>query len=338
VLDWEGVKQMRLREEAEPSLRPGWVVIDVKAVGICGSEIAAFTGGNELRKPPLVMGHEFSGTVSGVGERVPAAWMGKTVTVNPLISCQTCRFCRDGERHLCPERQIVGVHLPGAFAEKVAVPVSNCFPVTSPLSGALVEPLATGLRSVERSGVRAGDDALVFGAGMIGLASAKLLRARGALRCVVVDTISSRLAWASKWGATQTINASKDDVGGVLKELAPEGFDCVVDAVGASQTRIQSITAARRGGRVVFVGLHETNTELPSNYIIRNEIEIMGTFAYSDDDFRRALALVEGNFVDTSGGWLDVRSLASGQAAFTEQATGPGTYSKIILRPSLQGE
>jgi threonine dehydrogenase-like Zn-dependent dehydrogenase len=324
---------MQIQDTSRPVAEPGWVTLDVKAVAICGSEIASFLGKNELRKPPLVMGHEFSGIVIEVGEGVSADWIGKLVAVNPIVSCQHCRFCRSGQRQLCLERKIVGVNFPGGFAEQAAVPVSDCFPVTNRLIGALIEPLACGLRAVERSGVQPGDSTLVFGAGMIGLATVKLLRARGALKCVVVDTVPSRLEWASKWGATTTVNASNEDVAGVAKRLAPEGFDCVVDAVGHGQTRSNGVAAVRRGGRVVLVGLHENLTSIPGNDIVRNETEILGSFAYADDDFRRALVLAEDGFVDTRGGWMDVRPLESGQDAFAEQATGPARYSKIILEP-----
>lgn len=333
ALVWDAVEHMQMSDVPEPRLRPGWVVLNVKAAGICGSEIAGFLGKNELRKPPLVMGHEFSGIVTETGEAVPSEWMGRTVAVNPVTSCEVCRYCRTGNRHLCPERKIIGVNTPGAFADKVAVPVSNCVLVKDALSGALVEPLATGFRSIERSGVDTGDSAAVFGAGLIGLSSAKFLRAKGAVDCVVVDTIQSRLEWALKWGATLTINASKENVAAKLKELCPGGFDCIVDAAGAEQTRNLSIGAVRRGGRVVFVGLHENMTKIPGNDIVRNETEIVGSFGYSDDNFRRTAALAEHGMFDLSGGWLDVRPLSSGQDAFVEQAKGPGTYSKIILQP-----
>ena len=333
VLVWEDIERMSLNDSSRPEAKPGWVVLDVEAAGICGSEISSFLGKNELRKPPLVMGHEFSGTVAEVGEGVSPDWVGKHVVVNPLVTCGTCRYCRSGEKQLCPERKIVGVNYPGGFAELASVPVSSCWPVTDLLRAALIEPLACGVRASRRSESQLGDSTLVFGVGMIGLSIIKLLRARGVSQCIAVDTIPSRLKWARLWGATDTIDASTEDVTEATKRLVPHGLDCVIDAVGHPKTRAQGLGMLRRGGRAVFVGLHSDETSLRGNAIVRDESEIVGSFAYSDDDFRRAVALAEGEFIDMSGGWLDVRPLAAGQEAFVEQAKGPAPFSKILLRP-----
>ncbi len=333
ALTWDVIGHMSFGEVPEPESRPAWAVVEVEAAGICGSEISSFLGKNELRRPPLVMGHEFSGTIVKVGEGVAPDWVGKRVVVNPLVTCGHCRFCRNGERQLCVERKIVGVDFPGGFAERVSVPVSSCTQVTDLLKAAVIEPLACGVRAVRRSEAQPGDSSLVFGAGMIGLSIIKLLRIRGVSQCVAVDTVESRLQSAKAWGATATIDASKEDPAEAAKNLAPGGFDSVLDAVGHKKTRAQSQILARRGGRVIFVGLHEDEVALRGNAIVRNETEILGTFAYSDDDFRRAVALAEGGIIETAGGWLDVRPLKSGHEAFVEQAMGPAPFSKIVLEP-----
>jgi threonine dehydrogenase-like Zn-dependent dehydrogenase len=330
---WEALKQMSPREAPKPEAKPGWVVLDVEAAGICGSEISSFLGKNELRKPPLVMGHEFSGVVVEVGDGASSNLIGKPVVVNPLVTCGVCRFCRSGDRQLCLERKIIGVDYPGGFAERTAAPASSCLQVTDLIKAAMVEPFACGVRAVRRSEAQLGDRTLVFGAGMIGLSIIKLLRTRGVSQCIAVDTVASRLKWAKLWGATDTIDASKEDPAEAAKGIAPAGLDCVVDAVGHAQTRAQSLTMIRRGGRVVFVGLHSDETSLHGNAIVRSESEILGSFAYSDDDFRRAVSLSEEGLIDTSGGWLDQRPLAAGQDAFVEQATGPAPFSKILLKP-----
>jgi threonine dehydrogenase-like Zn-dependent dehydrogenase len=333
VLVWEALEQMRLRDAPKPTAKPGWVVLEVEAAGVCGSEISSFLGKNELRKPPLVMGHEFSGSVIEIGDGVSQDWMGKHVVVNPLVTCGTCRYCRTGNRQLCLDRKIIGVTFPGGFAEQATVPISSCTPAADLLKAALIEPLACGVRAVSRTEAQLGDSTLVFGAGMIGLSIIKLLRARGVSQCIAVDTVPSRLKWARLWGATDTIDASTEDAVEAVKHLSSGGVDCVVDAVGHPQTRTQSLTMLRRGGRVVFVGLHSDETTLHGNAMVRDESEILGSFAYSDDDFRRAVTLTEGGLIDMSGGWLDVRPLAAGQEAFVEQAKGPAPFSKILLKP-----
>lgn len=331
ALVWTAPSRMEMEEKPKPTLQSGWVLVSVDDSGICGSEIGAFLGHNELRRPPLVMGHEFSGTVAEVGPDVHGDWLGKLVTVNPLLSCNQCRQCRLGLRQLCNQRKVIGIDYPGSYAEYVAVPVSSLYPVKDSVSGALIEPLACGLRAATLAGTELGDSALVIGAGTIGLMVARALEARGAGRVVVADTNPTRLKWASDWGATEVVNPNADDVAAYVKRTTGDGFDAVVDAVGSTGTRTMSLTSVRRGGRAVFIGLHEAGASLPGNDIVRSEKQVIGSFCYSDDDFRRAVELTNGGFLKTSGGWLDIRGLGRGQESFLEQTTPTAPYSKILL-------
>jgi threonine dehydrogenase-like Zn-dependent dehydrogenase len=332
-LVWTAPSEMQIQERPRPTLRPGWVLLAVEDSGICGSEIGAFLGHNELRRPPLVMGHEFSGTVVEVGPDVSKEWDGQLVAVNPFLSCGECRQCRMGQRQLCYSRKIIGVDHPGSYAEYVAVPSTALYRVGDPVMGALVEPLACAVRAASLTGADVGDSVMVIGAGTIGLMALRALKARGAGRCIVVDTNPARLRWASEWGATSILNPKADDVHSSVKDAtAGEGVDSVVDAVGSGETRAQALASVRRGGKAVFIGLHENMSSLPGNDIVRSEKQVIGSFSYSDEDFRRAVALANGGFLETSGGWLDIRGLETGQASFLEQTTPSAPYSKIILR------
>lgn len=336
ALVWKGPSLMEIEERPRPALGPGWVLVAVENSGICGSEIGAFLGYNELRKPPLIMGHEFSGTVSELGPDAPKELENQLVTVNPLVTCGHCRMCREGQRQLCMSRKIIGVDYPGSYAEYVAVPYFACHVVTDSVLGALVEPLACAVRATTLARIEVGDLVMVIGAGAIGLMITRLASTRGAGQSLVVDTNSARLRWASNWGATSVLNPKTEDLSSFVKKVtAGEGMDCVIDAVGTGETRSQSVTMVRRGGRVVLVGLHENVTKLWGNEIVRNEKQITGSFTYSDEDFRRSVLLARSNFLETSSGWLDIRSLESGQASFEEQSTGLGQHSKILLRSML---
>ena len=333
ALVWKGPSLMEIEESPKPDLRPGWVLLAVEDSGICGSEIGAFLGHNELRRPPLIMGHEFSGLVTELGPEVPREWQGQLVTVNPILSCGQCRTCRRGLRQLCASRKIIGVDYPGSYAEFVAAPVGACYRIRDSLVGALVEPLACGVRATSLAQIETGDSVMVIGAGTIGLMATRLAGARGASSCVVVDTNPARLRWASNWGATSVLNPKTDDVQALVKEsTSGDGVDCVIDAVGSSQTRAQGVAVVRRGGRVVLMGLHENATNLPGNEIVRFEKQLIGSFSYSDEDFRRAVVLADGGFLETSSGWLDIRGLETGQASFTEQSLGSAPFSKVMLR------
>ena len=185
-LVWRGPEEMAVEERPEPEASHGSVVIRVGAAGICGSEVEGYLGRMGNRAPPLVMGHEFSGTVVETGERVPEGWTGKRVTVNPLLSCDECRMCRLGMENLCPKRALIGIQRPGGFAEYVAVPESTLTEVPEGVdscSAALAEPLANGAH-VARLGLSGGmvEDALVIGGGTIGLMCLQALRLSGVPR------------------------------------------------------------------------------------------------------------------------------------------------------------
>jgi len=334
ALVWTGPEKLEFSNVPDPELFPGWVLLKVKSIGICGSELSGYLGQNSLRRPPLIMGHEFSGVIVETSENVSEELLGNLVTVNPLISCGICNACLNGNQQLCRKRKVIGIDLPGAFAEYVSVPLKQCFPITNSLEGGVVEPLACSLRAVNQSQIDLGDVAIVIGAGIIGLMTIKLLKSRGAHKIIALDTNSTRLKATKKWGADYLFNPKEVDVLNEINSLYPEGVDRVMDAVGFSETRTQAVSTLRRGGRAVFIGLHENDTSLAGNDIVRNEIEISGTFCYSDDEFTRAVDLVEDGFIDFADkSWYDIRPLEDGDKAFQEQINGTADFSKIILVP-----
>ena len=171
---WHGPEEMSVEEVAAPEVGPGMVVVRPEATGICGSEIEGYLGRMGNRTPPLVMGHEFAGTVTEVGDGVDEGLLGRTVAVNPLSSDGTCPLCRAGLTNLCPNRRLVGIHSPGGFAEYTLAPAANVYPLPEGVdarTGALAEPLANGVHAA-RLGTAGGhrvEHAVVIGAGTIGL-------------------------------------------------------------------------------------------------------------------------------------------------------------------------
>lgn len=335
ALVWEGPERMTYRSADAPVAAAGHVVVRVAAVGVCGSELGAYLGHNELRRPPLVMGHEFSGVVVEVGAGVDPQWQGASVVVNPLVTCGTCRWCRRGERQLCRTRRIIGIDFPGAFAERVAVPAASLWPVHREgedlWTGALVEPLACAVRATGQAAIQVGDAVLVYGAGIIGLMSAWMARRRGAASVWLVDANPVRLSQGSVWGADRPIDATTEDVAGLVRRAYPDGVDRVIDAVGLPGTRREGLELLARGGRLVLVGLHEPATTLDGNRVVRDETEVVGSFCYRDQDFTVATNLWEARRLPDEAGWLDRRPLSAGDAAFQEQARGPAPFAKIVL-------
>ncbi len=196
-LVWTKPEWMEIQQSAEPEILQDEVLLKVDAAGICGSELEGYLGHNSLRFPPLVMGHEFSGTIEGVGSQVEGLLKGQKTVVNPLSSCGICAFCRKGLVQLCKERSIIGIHRPGAFADYVSVPASSIHIIPdslNPYRASLTEPLACSLRAVRRAMANHPfSNVVVFGAGTIGLLSFLVARILGASRVVVVDLNEERL-------------------------------------------------------------------------------------------------------------------------------------------------
>jgi len=301
---------VELLDVPRPTPRDGEVLVEVGAVGICGSELH---GINDVafRRPPLVMGHELAGTTAD----------GRRVTVNPLLSCRTCDQCRAGRDHLCRTRAIIGINRSGAFAEYVAVPEHTLHPLDPSMSfetAALIEPLANGVHALNLARPEPGARVAILGAGTIGLVS--LLVARQLTDDVTVcDLSESRLAVADRLGATR-----------VTPELAGE-FDVVVDAVGAAATHRLSVDHLRPGGTAVWVGLLSGDPGFDGKKIVRDEKHVVGSYCYTAAEFARAVDLAATVPLD----WSASFALDEGATIFTELAHGRDDIVKALLRPRV---
>lgn len=337
TLVWTAPRQMELRPAPVPVPGPGQVLLKVAVAGICGSELSGYLGHNSLRRPPLVMGHEFSGTVAELGEGVEGLAPGQLVTVNPLIACGQCPLCRRGLEHLCPRRWLVGVHAPGAFAQYVLVPASACVPVPAGMdehTAALAEPLACAVRAWEVAGTGVQDPVLILGAGPIGLMALAVARAAGAAPIVVADVNPARLEVARRWGAHRVVNPRDQDPVAAVRELTDGlGAEAALDCVGAGATREAAVRAVRPGGRAVFVGLHEASFTFTANDLVRSEVQICGSFCYTRRSFARAVALLAAGAVRPDPSWFEERPLAAGPEAFADLIDRPSQVAKVVLRP-----
>lgn len=334
ALVWHGPRSMRLESVAEAVPGPGEVLLRVEAVGICGSELSGYLGENSLRRPPLVMGHEFVGRVAALGPGAGLAH-GARVVVNPLLPCGACGPCRSGAVHLCRERRIVGAARPGGFAELVAVPEAACHPVPDDLSApvaALAEPLACAVRAAGRAAVEPGGTLAILGAGAIGLLTLAVARRAGPARILVADVQAARRGTAAAWGAAGVLDGAGDVAAAIRAVTGGEGADVVVDAAGVTATRRASVRAVRPAGRAVWIGLHEADSPLPCNEIVRAEVSVTGSFCYSPDDFAAACALLRDGLL-RPGPWIEERPLAEGPAAFDDLLRGAVAASKVVLRP-----
>ncbi|MCQ6559815.1 zinc-dependent alcohol dehydrogenase [Paenibacillus mendelii] len=338
ALVWVANETMEWEPRPEPVPLPNEVLIQVKAVGICGSEIEGYLGHNSLRVPPLIMGHEFCGEIVSLGAEVSTLRAGQKVVVNPLLFCGHCRPCLKGLTQLCEKRNIIGIHRSGAFGEMVTVPAEAVVPVPdsiSPFRAALAEPLACSLRATKRA--MAGHslpNVLVFGAGGIGLLCAMAARILGASKIVIVDRNPDRLAMTKRLGLGEVVNSAVEDIRVRAGELfGDEGIDVVIDAAGFQDTRETSVRMLNSGGTLMNIGLGIDDTSLPLNHLTRQEITILGSFCYSREDFNDAVALLVSGRI-TEEGWTEIRPLSEGGGAFADLVSGRVHHGKIILDPA----
>jgi len=331
---------MAMHDQPEPTVAPNEVLIKVAYAGICGSELSGYLGHNALRVPPLVMGHEFSGEIVELGAEAQAQNVklstGQTVTVNPLIPSEQDEYVQRGLDQLSPSRQLLGAHRPGAYAEYVAVPAPAVGPLPEGMSlrtGALTEPVAVGVRIGELAGQVTGQSVLIIGAGPIGLLALQALQARGAAQIFVTDLELARLKMAQELGGTPLNPKTDDVVQTVRAATGGRGVPVSIDAVGTGLTRTQCVSATRPTGTLILSGLHEEVSQMPAADIIRREIVVRGSFAYTPANFADALArLAQGQMrLDP---WIVEAPLADGGAWFDRLVDAPGDMAKVLLIPT----
>jgi L-iditol 2-dehydrogenase len=283
------IGKVSFEERAIPVPADNEVLVKLEYVGICGSDIHYYESGaigDFVVEPPFVLGHEPGGTVVEVGKSVKDLKIGDRVALEPGKTCGHCEFCREGKYNLCPD--VVFFATPpvdGVFQEYVAHEAALCFKLpdnVSTLEGALIEPLAVGFHAANQGGAHAGQTAVVFGSGCIGLVSMMALKAEGVSTVYVVDVMEKRLAKALELGATGVINSAEKDPVKIIGELTGgRGCDLVIDTSGAETAVNQAIHMARKGACIVIVGYSKTGTvSLPMSIAINKELRFETVFRY----------------------------------------------------------
>jgi alcohol dehydrogenase len=328
ALVYTAPNEVTYRDEPAPAPAHGEVLIRVERVGICGSDMHAYHGRDPRRVPPLILGHEI------VGDIVQGPGRGRRVTVNPLITCGACEYCREGRDNLCANRTMIGMTRPGGFAEWVATAASSVVDVPSTMparAAALTEPAATALHALQlarRSLARPLADArvLVLGGGAIGLLAALLLQSEGVRSIALGETNPLRRAAAAR-ACEATIH---DPAGG--DGVADASVDLVIDAVGAKATRAAALAAVKPGGVVVHVGLADWASEIDMRKLTLAEVTLIGTYTYTTADLVATVAALDrGAFGDLA--WVEERPLAEGAKAFRDLHEGRCAAAKVLLQP-----
>lgn len=290
----------------EPTCGPHDAVVEVQAVGICGSDIHGYDGSTGRRIPPLVMGHEAAGVVVQVGAAVTGLSIGQRVALDSTVFCNDCGPCRDGRLNLCENRQVLGVSCGeyrrhGAFAERVAVPAHVAYPVPDGVTmqqAALAEAVSVAIHAARRSKPSPDEPCLVIGAGMIGLLVIQSLRALGVEEIAAIDRDPHRLELATKFGAKYTALAGDlDSPPEMAAWWAGQAPQHVYEVVGSGQTIEWAIQLVRKGGHVILVGNLSPRVEVPLQRIVAGELTLHGSCA-SAGEYEDALRwMAEGKIV-----------------------------------------
>jgi L-iditol 2-dehydrogenase len=286
-----------------PPVRPGWALVRVLHAGICGSDLPRFTTTGSYHHP-MILGHEFAGTVEAPASGSTRYRAGDPVAVLPIIPCGRCEGCRQGGAFHCEHYEFLGSRNDGGFAELCAVPEENLFPLPAGAdlrAGAFIEPIAVALHVVRRSGFITGGSALVFGAGAIGLLVASWLRVFGATRVVVADVRAESIATAEAVGFTECWDLRTPRAAPAATSVWRDGFDAVFEAAGSGTALLQAVDHVRPRGTITVVGRDTRDSVIPRSSferLMRKEARLEGVWGYDlrgEEAFLRA-ALERGAF------------------------------------------
>lgn len=276
----------------QPEIKPDEVLVKIKYVGFCGSDLNTYSGKNPMVKLPVIPGHEIGGEVAATGASVPAhLTVGTACTVNPYTACGSCSSCRNGRPNACRFNQTFGVQRDGAMCEYIAVPWGKVIAdaAVTPRDFCLVEPMSVGFHAIDRAKVTDLDIVMVIGCGMIGVGAVVRAALRGA-RVIAVDVDDSKLTLAKQLGAAFVINSKTEDVHERLQELtAEQGPDVVIEAVGAPPTYQMAINEVAFTGRVVCIGYAKTEIAFETKYFVQKELDIRGSRNAMPEDFRAVM-------------------------------------------------
>jgi L-iditol 2-dehydrogenase len=324
-----GVEDVRLETRPIPVPGPGEVLVEVRSVGVCGSDVHYYREGrigDFVVDSPLVLGHEASGVVVGRGPGADRHPLGQLVALEPGIPCGTCTACRTGHYNLCPTvRFFATPPVDGTLVGYVVHPEDFTFavpPTVSEDAAALIEPLSVGIWACRKAAVRPGDRVLVTGGGPIGLLCTAVARASGAAEVFVSDVVAARRDRAAHYGATRSVDPRFEPL--------PD-CDVLIECSGADQAIETGLRALRPAGRAVLVGMTASpTTPLPLGVIQAGELQVTGTFRYAST-YPAAIALA-------AEGAIDLDGLVSGHYRLdqTEEALTASSRDPAVIKPVIR--
>lgn len=305
----DGAKNLIISETKKPEIKKDEVLIKIKSVGICGSDVLYYKTGGTKKRPitkPFILGHEVSGLVEDKGIEVKDLNIGDRVAVEPGIVCGKCSYCKSGNYNLCKDiKYLATPPIDGALVEYISHKANLVCPLPDEISydeGALVEPSSVAFYSIKKSNLKISQSSLILGAGPIGLLVLKIIKILGSFPICVVDIDDNKLSFAKKAGADYIINAKNKDI---VKAISDSGidneYDIVFECTGERSAISSSVFLVKKGGHISMIGIFDDTTPIMTKEIIDREITITGTYRFSNT-FNDIIKLMQ-------RGMLEVKSL-----------------------------
>lgn len=293
----------------EPELHAGEAIVRIRRIGICGTDLHAYQGNQPYFTYPRVLGHELSGTIEHIGDNPEGLQAGDQVSVIPYLHCGECRACLSGKTNCCQKMRVFGVHLDGGMRERVALPIKNLLK-TEGLTldqAAMLEPLAIGAHAVRRSGLGAGDQVLVIGAGPIGLGVMAMARYAGA-KVIAMDVNDERLDFCRGWAQVKhTVSALQEQKEQLSKLTEGNFLPYVIDSTGNISSMESAFGLVGHGGNLIYVGLVKGMISFSDPDFHAREMTVQGSRNATRSDFERVLDAIKDGYIDV-GSYISHRS------------------------------
>lgn len=326
--------EIEIREVPMPEVKTGEALLKVKYVGICGADVASFTGNQPFTTYPRIPGHEFSAEIVSIPENAKGLKAGDIVTCNPYFNCGTCYSCERGFVNCCTDNQTMGVQRDGAFCEYISMPVERIYDGKglSAKELALIEPFAISQHAVSRATIKETDNVLVIGAGPIGL-FALLAAKQKCNKIVVADILDNRLELAKEYGADAVVNTKKQSLEEFTNEFTNgNGFDVCIEACGAPETFLGCIENSAFAGNIILIGNGKRETNFVHSIILKKELNIHGSRNALKDDFINLIDIVANKKADPMKMVSGVYEMNDALDAFKALANNDGTLAKLLIK------
>ena len=326
--------KIEIKEIPMPEVKENEALLKVKCVGICGADVASYTGNQPFTTYPRIPGHEFSAEIVQIPENDKGLKVGDIVTCNPYFNCGECYSCERGYVNCCTDNQTMGVQRDGAFCEYIAMPVERIFSGKG-LSAeelALIEPFSISQHAVSRATIKESDTVLVVGAGPIGL-FALIAAKQKCKKIVVADILDNRLALAKEYGADAVVNTKKQSLEEFTKEFTEgRGFDVCIEACGAPETFLNCIECAAFAANIILIGNGKRETNFVHSIILKKELNIHGSRNALNADFINNINLVADKKADVMKMVSGIYDMENATDAFEALKNNDGTLAKILIK------